>query len=86
MAVTKMLHVGSGDVSSDILKGQRTQRRKSDPVETIFECVWTAVEAQYEDSDVSDDEFELAKRRFSNALRYLIIHTIEEFGNAQEQV
>ena len=58
-------------------------KRRADPIETIFDSVSVAVEYQYEDSDVSDEEFELAKRRFANALRYLIIHTVEEFGNEE---
>lgn len=59
-------------------------KRKADPIETIFECVSIANEYTYEDSDVTDEEYELAKRRFANALRYLIIHTIEEFGNEKK--
>ena len=62
------------------------QNKRSDPVETIFECVSVASEYFYEDSDVSDEEYQLAKRRFANALKYLIIHTIEEFGNEEKSL
>ena len=62
------------------------QHRKANPIDTIVETFGIMAEYQYEDSDVSDEEFELAKRRFGNALRYLIIHTIEEFGNEEVQV
>lgn len=61
-------------------------RRKADPIETLLECVSISVEYQYEDSDISNEEFELAKRRFANALKYLIIHTIEEFGNEEKSL
>lgn len=59
--------------------------KKADPVDTIIECIWDFNEAQYEDTDMTDDDMMIAKRRFRSALQYLIVTTMEEY-NAQKQV
>lgn len=63
----------------------QNKRKKSDPIDTIIECIVDFNEAQFEDSDISDEELELAKRRFKSALQFLIINTMEQF-DAQKQV
>lgn len=61
------------------------QKKKLNPVDTIVESIDVFVESSYEDSDVSQEELALAKRRFYSALQYIIITTMEEF-NEKKQV
>lgn len=63
----------------------QNKRKKSDPIDTMVECIADFSEAQFEDSDISDEELELAKRRFKSALQFLIITTMEQY-DAQKQV
>lgn len=53
------------------------QQRKSNPFDTIFDAILTIVDYEFEGSDVSSDEFELAKSRFRSALCYIIATEIE---------
>lgn len=59
-------------------------RKKSDPIDTMVECIVDFNEAQFEDSDVSDEELELAKRRFKSALQFLIITTMEQYDEKKQ--
>lgn len=61
-----------------------SRSKKSDPVDTIVECIDTFVESSYEDSEVTDVELRIAKKRFRSALQYIIITTVEEYFNEKK--
>lgn len=48
------------------------QKRKNNPYDTIFDSILTIIDYEFEGSDVSEDELELAKSRFRTALLYII--------------
>lgn len=54
------------------------QTRKSDPFDTMFDSILTIVDYEFEGSDVSSDEYELAKSRFKSALLYVINNQMEQ--------
>lgn len=57
----------------------KKHKKKADPMDTLIECIWDFVDAQYEDTDVTDADLMIAKKRFKNALQYLIITTMEQY-------
>lgn len=54
------------------------QTRKTNPYDTLFDAILTIVDYEFEGSDVSSDEFELAKTRFKSALLYIINNEMEK--------
>lgn len=56
-------------------------KKHSDPFDTMFECMEIILDAAYADSDITDDELNLAKRRFRSALFYIIRTSMEDFQN-----
>ncbi len=60
------------------------QTRKNDPFETLFDALLTIMDYEFEGSDVSSDEYELAKSRFKSALCYIITTQIERSGNVSQ--
>lgn len=48
------------------------QTRKTNPFDTMFDAILTIVDYEFEGSDVSSDEYDLAKSRFKSALLYII--------------
>lgn len=61
-------------------------RKKSDPIDAIVDCIDTFVEASYEDSEVTDVELRIAKKRFRSALQYIIITTVEDYFYEKKQI
>lgn len=61
-------------------------KQKSNPIDTIVDSIDVFVESSYEDTDVSSEELEIAKRRFRSALQYIIITTMEEYENEKKQI
>lgn len=61
-------------------------KQKSNPIDTIVDSIDVFVESSYEDTDVSHEELEIAKRRFCSALQYIIITTMEEYENEKKQI
>jgi len=61
-------------------------KQKSNPIDTIVDSIDVFVESSYEDTDVSHEELEIAKRRFRSALQYIIITTMEEYENEKKQI
>lgn len=59
-------------------------KKKANPYDVIAECISVFVESEYEDTDVSEAELEIAKRRFRSALQYIIIATMEEFDEKKQ--
>lgn len=62
---------------------QRKKRQKADPMDVLIECIWDFVDAQYEDTDVTDADIVIAKKRFKSALQYLIITTMEQYNEKE---
>lgn len=60
------------------------QTRKNNPFDTIFDAILTIVDYEFEGSDVSDDEYELAKSRFRTALLYIINSEVERKNHVIE--
>lgn len=61
------------------LTSNKKRKKKADPMDTLIECIWDFVDAQYEDTDVTDADLIIAKKRFKSALQYLIITTMEQY-------
>lgn len=61
------------------LTSNKKRKKKADPMDTLIECIWDFVDAQYEDTDVTDADLMIAKKRFKSALQYLIITTMEQY-------
>lgn len=61
------------------------QRKHANPYDTICEVIPLIVEADYEDSDISQEEFELAQHRFRNALEYIITRKVEELLHYEKE-
>lgn len=61
------------------LTPNKRKKTKADPMDTLIECIWDFVDAQYEDTDVTDADLIIAKKRFKSALQYLIITTMEQY-------
>lgn len=51
--------------------------KKNNPFDAIFDSLLTIIDYEFEGSDVSEDELELAKSRFRSALCYIIDSEIE---------
>lgn len=47
-------------------------KKKSDPIEVIVDTLDVMLEYRYDDSDVTEEEYALAKKRFSLALVYFV--------------
>lgn len=54
------------------------QSKKTNPFDTMFDSILTIVDYEFEGSDVSSDEYDLAKSRFKSALLYIIDCALEE--------
>lgn len=63
-----------------VLQHGPKRKKKADPMDTLIECIWDFVDAQYEDTDVTDADMIIAKKRFKSALQYLIITTMEQYN------
>lgn len=61
-------------------------KQKSNPIDTIVDSIDVFVESSYEDTDVSSEELEIAKRRFRSALQYIIITTMEDYESEKKQI
>lgn len=59
-------------------------KKKNNPYDALFDCILTIVDYEFEGSDVSEDEFELAKSRFRSALCYIIDQEIERKKHENE--
>lgn len=55
-------------------------KKKNNPYDALFDSILTIVDFEFEGSDVSDDEYELAKSRFRSALCYIIRIETEKFA------
>lgn len=53
-------------------------KKTNNPFDAISESLAVILDADYEDTDVTDEELALAKKRFAHALRYVVISTVEE--------
>lgn len=58
--------------------------KKNNPYDALFDSILTIVDYEFEGSDVSSDEYELAKSRFRSALCYIIDSEIERKNNVSE--
>lgn len=65
---------------------KKSQRRRSNPYETLSEVIQIIVESGYEDGAVSDEELEMAMNRFRRALEYVITRKVEEILDEKKQV
>lgn len=66
-SIMETIHNGGFDFGP-----KKKQQKKADPFETIIEVIPVIVEAEYEDSDVTSEEYQLSKRRLKNALLYIL--------------
>lgn len=71
--------------SGETIPKPQKKRQKADPMDTLIECIWDFVDAQYEDTEVTDSDLLVAKKRFKHALQYIIISTMEQY-DAKKQV
>lgn len=53
-------------------------KKKSNPYEAFIESLFLIMDSEYEGSDVSEEEVELAFRRFVSSFRYIIRDEIQE--------
>lgn len=61
-------------------------KKTNNPFDAITESLTVILDADYEDTDVTDEELALAKKRFAHALRYVVVSTVEEdFVNRKEK-
>lgn len=63
-------------------------KKKNNPYDALFDSILTVIDYDFEGSDVSEDEFELAKSRFRSALCYIIRTESEKFaerGNGESK-
>lgn len=54
------------------------KKRVSSPMRAIQEAIEVMAEAGYEDTDVTEDELEMAHNRFENAIGYLSVRSVSE--------
>lgn len=59
-------------------------RKKSDPIDTMIECISDFVEAQYEDSELTDSDLALSKRRFRNAIYFIVLSIMEDIDEKKQ--
>lgn len=60
--------------------------QRTDPIDAIIESIEIFVDASYEDTEVTDVELRIAKKRFLSALQYIIINTVEDYFNEKKQI
>lgn len=53
-------------------------KKTTNPFDAIAESLAVILDADYEDTDVTDEELALAKKRFAHALRFVVVSTVEE--------
>lgn len=83
------MSIGMNGLINDTLGGdneprhEQKKKRKADPMDVLIECIWDFVDAQYEDTDITDADIVIAKKRFKSALQYLIITTMEQYNEKE---